>query len=123
MTRGIAPPLLVGGALSYEAMIRYHGEFELGVLIWVFCYGLALLAMGPVAPRSLRRLGWVFIAAGLFVFVLWREFGAAVRPAGSLSEVESASWIMIGTFGVLHLLHGGGVLMRKAKGEGEGELD
>ena len=112
----VAPALLAGGVLSYEVITGYD-EFELCVLAWVLCYGVALLAMGGVAPRSLRRLGWLFVAAGVLLFLVWRNFGAAVKPQLGIGEVESASWIMIATFGLLHLVHGAGVLLRRGASE------
>lgn len=107
----LAPTLLVGGMISYE-VLSCANEFELCAMIWVSCYGAALVAMGGAAPRSLRRLGWVFLAAGVFIFLIWRRFGPAVMPQLGIGELEAASWIMIGTFGLLHLGHGVGVLLR-----------
>jgi hypothetical protein len=111
----LAPAMLAGGAISYGVLGDYD-EFVQGVVAWVLCYGAALLAMGGVAPRSIRRLGWLFLSAGLILFVLWRVLGAVLKPQFGIDDVEAASWMMILTFGLLHLIHGAGVLIRRSGG-------
>lgn len=113
----LAPTLLAGGILSY-LFVRDWDEFELCVLAWVLCYGAALLAMGGVAPRSIRRLGWMFVVAGLLLFVAWRGFGPAFAPQLGIDDLQAASCMMMATFGLLHLVHGVGVVVRKG-GDGE----
>ena len=69
-------------------------------MAWVVFYGLALLATGLFAPRSLAILGWAFLLTGLSV------------PAIT-NQVEDLSTdlpvITMGvTFGLYHLIYAAG---------------
>ena len=97
---------------SFEAA---KTDVELCSLVWILCYGAALLAMGEVAPRSLKRLGWAFIILGSVFFLIWMKFKAAFAPVLGVDYLGSASIMMIVTFGILHIGHGIGVLIRKEK--------
>ena len=111
------PTMVAGGILSYEIAVSQNA-FELCALTWILCYGAALLAMGGVAPRSLRRLGWAFMGAGAALFLAWKITGNSIPEALGLGTVGAASAAMIVTFGLMHLAHGIGVLLRKGS-EGE----
>ena len=113
----LAPTLLVGGVLSYSFAVDYD-EFVMCVVAWTISYGAALLAMGGVAPRSIKRLGRMFLVGGILIFVAWRVLGAAVLPQLGLAELQAAAVLMMVTFGFLHLVHGVGVMVRKG-GDGE----
>ncbi len=70
---------------------------------WCILYGLGLLAMNHFAPRSIGRLGWAFLLAGLLTsanaFLGIREiFGGGERLANS---------VMAATFGLFHLIYAG----------------
>ena len=107
-----APAAIAGAIISFEAA---KNDIELCTLVWILCYGAALLAMGEVAPRSLKRLGWSFIVFGTVFFLIWMKFRAALSPVLGIGYLGSASIMMIATFGILHIGHGIGVLIRKGK--------
>lgn len=108
----IMPAMLVGGLLSYD---QVGLDVELCAFIWVLCYAVALLAMGNVAPRSMRRLGWMFLIVGVLLFALWRQYGAAFEASMGIGDIEVGALLMMATFGVLHVIHGVGVLLRGTK--------
>ena len=107
-----APAAIAGAIISFEAA---KNDIELCTLVWILCYGAALLAMGEVAPRSLKRLGWSFIVFGTVFFLIWMKFRAALSPVLGIGYLGSASIMMIATFGILHIGYGIGVLIRKGK--------
>ena len=107
-----APAAIAGAIISFEAA---KNDIELCTLVWILCYGAALLAMGEVAPRSLKRLGWSFIVFGTVFFLIWMKFKAALSPVLGIGYLGSASIMMIATFGILHIGHGIVVLIRKGK--------
>ena len=107
-----APAAIAGAIISFEAT---KNDIELCTLVWILCYGAALLAMGEVAPRSLKRLGWSFIVFGTVFFLIWMKFRAALSPVLGIGYLGSASIMMIATFGILHIGYGIGVLIRKGK--------
>lgn len=107
-----APATIAGAIISFEAT---KNDIELCTLVWILCYGAALLAMGEVAPRSLKRLGWSFIVFGTVFFLIWMKFKAALSPVLGIGYLGSASIMMIATFGILHIGYGIGVLIRKGK--------
>ena len=107
-----APAAIAGAIISFEAA---KNDIELCTLVWILCYGAALLAMGEVAPRSLKRLGWSFIIFGTVFFFIWMKFKAALSPVLGIGYLGSASIMMVATFGILHIGHGIGVLIRKEK--------
>lgn len=99
--RAFAPPMLVGGFVGI-GLILFLRNLTLAALIWVLCYGLALLATTSFSPRSLVRLGWAFVCSGLLLFTAW----ALKRDVGLLSsDLAPASLVMGLTFGVLHVLY------------------
>ena len=108
-----APAIIAGGLISYEAAKGL--DVELCTFVWVLCYGAAILAMGEVAPRSLKRLGWAFIISGTLLFLIWMKFKAALSAVLGVDYIGSASIMMIVTFGMLHIGHGIGVIIRKGK--------
>ncbi|HCN27620.1 MAG TPA: hypothetical protein DIT64_02310 [Verrucomicrobiales bacterium] len=107
--RALCPPLLAGGVLGLGLMLRLH-NLTLGALVWVVCHGLALLATAGFSPRSLIRLGWAFLTAGLALFLIW-----AVRDDIRLlpSDEGPAAVIMGLTFGLLHLIYAAAVFARR----------
>jgi predicted membrane channel-forming protein YqfA (hemolysin III family) len=69
------------------------------VIVWMTCYGLALLATANFAPRSLRFLGWAFLLTGVgCVLLTGRLFNA--DPA------RNSVIAMALTFGLYHLVYG-----------------
>ena len=88
-------------------------EVELCALVWVLCYGVAILAMGGAAPRSLRRLGWAFLISGCIIFLGWMKYGPAISARLGINELGAGAMMMMMTFGLLHLAQGFGVLLRR----------
>lgn len=93
--------------------------------IWMTCYGLALLATKPFAPRSLVWLGWSFLLAGLWAFplalqiawgalyfvppghdpIVWKEWNSVYVAQGLLGM----------TFGLFHLIYAACTWPRRAR--------
>ncbi|MBB5039262.1 hypothetical protein [Prosthecobacter dejongeii] len=97
--RAIFPPLLVGGVLGC-GLIVYLQNHILATLLWVVCYGLALLATASFSPRSLVRLGWVFVALGLALF--WAY--AANSDIRNMPHDDAPANLIMGlTFGLCHI--------------------
>jgi hypothetical protein len=99
--RAFMPPMLVGGVVGIGLIVFLH-NLTLAALIWVLCYGLALLATAGFSPRSLVRLGWAFVIAGLVLFITW----AASSDVRLLSSDEMPAAAVMGlTFGLLHIVY------------------
>ncbi len=105
--RALAPPLLVGGCVGMGLIIFLH-NLTLAAVIWILCYGLALLATASFSPRSLTRLGWAFVVAGLLLFFAW---AANTDMLMLSSDVGPASLAMGLTFGLLHVAYALGVFL------------
>jgi hypothetical protein len=101
--KAMLPPLIVGAAFSSVAVLR-DGLAQTLPGSWMICYGLSLLAMGHFAPRSIRRLGWSFLVAGLVsaTGMLNELIGSLVPPANT---TRIAALSMGATFGVFHLVY------------------
>ncbi|MDB6072720.1 MAG: hypothetical protein JWO89_360 [Verrucomicrobiaceae bacterium] len=99
--RALIPPMLVGGCVGL-GLIFFLGSLTLAAIIWILCYGLALLATASFSPRSLVRLGWAFVIAGLVLFFAWAANGEVRNLA---SDLGPASLAMGLTFGLLHVLY------------------
>jgi hypothetical protein len=111
--RAVSPPLIVGGVLALGLVVWLH-NLTLGALIWVLCYGLALLATSSFAPKSLIRLGWAFVIAGLVLFLAWAG-NDEVRNLRT--DLGPASLVMALTFGLLHLVYAIAVFASRPKSE------
>lgn len=85
----LAPPLLVGAALS--AALWRAGAVELLPATWLLLYGLAILAAGAFSLRVLAPMGAAFIALG--------------AVAGFVSPAV-ANLLLGAGFGALHLVVG-----------------
>ena len=117
--RAIVPPMLAGGVIG--AGLTLSGTAAMGAAIWVVCYGLALIATRGFAPKSIPRLGWAFLIAGLASFVYACSDGANPLPGvGAPNHMESpmleANLIMGICFGVFHLLYGF-IVMKAGSGD------
>jgi len=111
--RALLPPFLVGGVTGCGVILR-GGHLEVAALIWIFCYGLALLATASFSPRSLVRLGWAFVVQGLILFVLWTsDVLLLIGPGGAATPA-----LLMGlTFGLSHLVYAIAVWLRQAQPE------
>lgn len=113
--RALMPPMLVGGLVGIGLILYLH-NLTMAVLIWVLTYGLALLATASFSPRSLIRLGWIFVIAGLALFWLW----AANSDVRLLPSDEAPASIVMGlTFGLLHLGYAVAVFLNKPRTSAE----
>ncbi len=111
--RAFAPPMLVGGCVGIGLIVFLH-NLTLAALIWVLCYGLALLSTSGFSPRSLVRLGWAFVIAGLVLFLVW----AANSDVRLLSSDEAPASLVMGlTFGLLHVIYALAVFLTKKPAE------
>ncbi len=107
--RALLPPLLAGGVIGIGLVIHLQSHV-LAALIWMVCYGLALLATAEFSPISLVRLGWAFLIAGLALFSGW----AAMDDIRSLpDDLPLASFGMGLTFGLFHVIYGFAVWIGK----------
>jgi hypothetical protein len=107
--RAITAPLAVGGILGIGLILSLQ-SLTLAALLWIVCYGLALVATASFSPRSLVRLGWSFIIAGLGLFLFWATRGELKIE---LSSVWDASFAMGLTFGLLHIVYAIAVFVSK----------
>lgn len=93
----VLPVLLAAGAFT---------TLEVSPLVmsvwWALFYGLALLATAHFSPRSLRILGWAFLATGLLGVLFLRFASADDVPAAA---GDMGSMIMGGTFGLYHIIY------------------
>lgn len=105
--RAILPPLFVGGWLGIGLITCLH-NLALAAILWVLCYGLALLAAAGFSPRSLTRLGWAFVVAGLALFSAW----AVYRDIDLLTSDQGVASLTMGlTFGLLHVVYAAAVFL------------
>jgi hypothetical protein len=104
--RALAPPLLAGFVMSLlEVSKEGAGRLDCYSNVaayWILFYGLALLAMGGFAPRSMLALGAGFFAFGILTFL------PSVR-AFSGPKYYVAVIHMAFSFGVLHLVYAAAV--------------
>ncbi len=107
--RAILPPMMVGGVLGIGLVVYLH-NLTLAALIWILCYGLALLATASFSPRSLLWLGWAFVISGLTLFLVWAANGdIRLLP----TDEGPASFAMGVTFGLLHIVYAIAVFVSK----------
>jgi hypothetical protein len=124
--RSIIPPMVIGGVLGIGRALSSEGSTAEAAAVWVCCYGLALAATAGIAPKSIPRLGWVFIIAGILVYAfVWGE-GARPLPGGAMAQrLESplleSNLIMGICFGLFHLIYG--YIVMKANGGAAEEPD
>jgi hypothetical protein len=86
--RAILPPLAVGGILG------------IGLIV----------ATASFSPRSLVRLGWTFVAAGLMLFWFWAAKGELHLANASTGPAFMAMGL---TFGLLHIIYAVAVFISK----------
>lgn len=115
--RAILPPMLVGGVLGIGLLVYQH-NLTMAALIWIICYGLALLATASFSPRSLLRLGWAFVISGLALFLVWAANGdirmwPTHEGLAPFRMSATASFAMGATFGLLHIVYAIAVFVNK----------
>ena len=107
----IVPPMLAGGVMGTGLITSQTATPAEGAAVWVVCYGLALLSTRGFAPKSILRLGWVFLITGLAAFTYaWSDGQNPLPVVGAPDHMESpmleANLIMGITFGVFHIVYG-----------------
>ena len=102
--RSVAPPLTAGFVLGILSAVTRSGGYADITAFWILFYGLALLAMGSFAPRSLLVLGGAFFMLGLLAFM------PEVRALEARSFQASLIYMAV-SFGALHLLYAGYVFV------------
>lgn len=106
--RAFLPPMLVGGVLGI-CLIWFRADANLGSLVWILCYALALLSTSHFSPRSLVRLGWAFLIVGIALTVWY----FARKTDGQANSATLASLFLGSTFGLLHVAYAVAVFVRK----------
>lgn len=109
--RAVIPPLTVGGVLGI-CLITFRSEIVLAALVWILCYGLALLSTASFAPKSVIRLGCGFLIGGIGLTVLWFFSKGSIAGMGSISL---ASLFLGLTFGLFHVIYSVAVFLNKPK--------
>jgi hypothetical protein len=102
-----ALPAMAFAALQTLAAIKRESVYYL-VPWWITFYGLALLAMGHFAPRSISILGWFFLVAGaISVDGMLDQFLGAQPHFGSEYPyfIDGPCLLMGFTFGLFHLVY------------------
>ncbi len=88
-------------AFAHRSTLHAAGLSLLLPYAWCILYGLGLLAMSHFAPRSIGRLGWAFLIAGLLM--------AADAFLGIRATFGGGEWlanlVMVATFGLFHLIY------------------
>jgi hypothetical protein len=105
--RSLCPPMAVGGALGFGAIL-VRAAYVDGALCWIGCYGLALLSTRHFAPRSIKRLGYLLLAATL-LFAAW----SYLRPL-SANDAPTAAMMLGLCFGGLHLVYAIAVFLHRS---------
>jgi hypothetical protein len=117
--RALLPPLMAGFVMSLLEVSK-PGSSSLDcyadvAAYWILFYGLALLATGSFAPRSMQALGAGFFVLGILTFL------PSVRQICG-RQYEVAVLHMAFSFGVLHLIYAAAVFIqtRRASGDASG---
>ena len=100
----ILPPMIAGGLLSHLYLTK-GGDMSMCVVLWILFYGLALLAAGSFAPRSMRYLGALFVLAAIICVIA----GYFYQPG---ADVTLAGFLMAGTFGVFHIVYAVSIFLK-----------
>ena len=98
--RAVAPYLVIPAVYTaWFLTTGYMGGDRLTlVVIWVASYGLALLSIELVAPRSLVLLGWVFLLTSLSIPIVLEAIAQGYSPV-------APNYIMGISFGLYHLVY------------------
>ena len=106
-----APVLMVTVVLTFLFWRNDEPAESLPMLavVWITCYGLALLSTSSFAPASLRITGWAFLATGVGCMLLFMP----------LFNTNAARWsllLMALTFGLYNVIYGVATWPRKRDG-------
>ena len=110
--RALMPPLVAGFIMS---LIEVGQSGNAGrdcyadvAAYWILFYGLALLATGSFAPRSMQALGAGFFAFGILTFL------PLVREAEGRQYLVAVIHMAF-SFGVLHLVYAAAVFIQNRR--------
>jgi len=110
--RALLPPLVAGFVMSLIEVGQSgnsgkdcHADIA---AYWILFYGLALLATGSFAPRSMQALGGGFFAFGILTFL------------PTVREMEGRQYLvavihMAFSFGLLHLVYAAAVFIQNRR--------
>ncbi len=103
--RAVLPSYVVAAFWTWQ--FSYAANPTILVPVWLICHGVALLATGHFAPRSLVWLGWAFLIAGLALIdpVARSVHAFHDDPAARLHHLLQAQMWMASTFGLFHLIY------------------
>jgi hypothetical protein len=104
--KAMLPSMLFAGLITLAHAVR--NTIHYSVPWWITFYGLALLAMGHFAPRSIAVLGWAFLIAGALCVGGMLDFwiGSRYYFGGDAPEFINGPCVLMGlTFGLFHLVY------------------
>jgi len=104
--RATLPSMAFAGLYTLAAIARNSVHYA--VPWWITFYGLALLAMGHFAPRSISILGWCFLVAGALSVggMLDMFLGSRANFGTELPQFIDGPCLLMGfTFGLFHLVY------------------
>ncbi len=105
----VLPP--VAACLGASVLFFWNGAaYSMGV-VWIVCYGLALLNVRPFLSPAIVRTGWLFLGTGIglmsLVYIAFKNLSGYDR-----SDTQTLL-VMALTFGGFHLLHALGHALRQ----------
>jgi hypothetical protein len=96
--RALAPAFLT--AAVFTVLFGIGTTFIMLPMVWMICYGLALLSAAQFSPQAIPRLGWAFLIGGLC------SAGVIFGPFDEKSMVLTSPHLLMAiTFGGFHLLY------------------
>lgn len=116
--RALLPPLFAGFIMSLltatqEGKGSAHCHADVSAY-WILFYGLALLATGSFAPRSMQALGAGFFTFGILTFLpTVREWHGTHYPKEW--QYPAAVLHMAFSFGVLHIIYAAAVFLESRR--------
>jgi hypothetical protein len=114
--KALLPAYLVAAVLT--GLFINSPQPSMVVPVWIVCHGLGLLATAHFAPRSLVRLGWAFLLAGLGACVWFApQWAMGVSDVLHNRAMLGAQLWMAETFGLLHMAYAVAIWPRKSKDE------
>jgi len=99
--RGAMPSLIAGGFLGL-LFVRADND-RLAACLWILHYGLALLAIRELTPKSMVWLGWAFVIFGV---VSLASVAGVIHVPPDWIRILNGSRLMAVAFGGFHLIYG-----------------
>ena len=110
--RALLPPLLAGFVMSLLEVSRPGTAgrdcYANIAAYWILFYGLALLATGSFAPRSMQALGAGFFAFGILTFL------PSVRDMAGRQYLVAVIHLAF-SFGLLHIVYAAAVYLQSRR--------